>query len=145
MEEIFPAELGLKESGGYHVAPIDRATLLHLAIEYEEMEIALWLLDHGADVNGRAGVGAARIHGHSPLFHAVVTLGRRDGASARLLLERGADPNLRATFRKQLVDMGDPEKEQPREFINVTPTEFARQFQEPAWVSEAAVEAIAGV
>jgi hypothetical protein len=59
-----------------------------------------------------------------------------------LLLSRGADPNARATLRKQLRDMGDPEKERLHEFHNVTPTEYARQFQEPSWVNEAALTAL---
>ncbi|HEX3598787.1 MAG TPA: hypothetical protein VHU84_01520 [Lacipirellulaceae bacterium] len=52
------------------------------------------------------------------------------------------NPNARATFRKQLVDTGDAEKEQLREFHDVTPNGFARQFQEPNWVNEPAIAAI---
>jgi len=36
------------------------------------------------------------------------------------VLRNGADPHLRATFRKQLRDMGDGEKEQMREYRDVT-------------------------
>jgi hypothetical protein len=54
-------------------------------------------------------------------------------------LERGADPNARAAFRKQLRQMGDPEKEQMHEFRDVTPIAYARQFQEPTWVSDPAL------
>jgi hypothetical protein len=61
---------------------------------------------------------------------------------ARLLLERGANPNARATIRKQLRDMGDPEKETMREFHNVTPVGYARQFQEQGWVNGPAIAAI---
>ena len=61
---------------------------------------------------------------------------------ARLLLERGANPNARATIRKQLRDMGDPAKEMMREFHNVTPIGYARQFQEPGWVNGPAITAI---
>ena len=38
--------------------------------------------------------------------------------------------------------MGYPEKETMREFPNVTPLRYARQFQEPRWVNEPAVAAI---
>ena len=38
---------------------------------------------------------------------------------------------------------GDPEKERMREFRDVTPIAYARQFQEPQWVSEPALAAIA--
>jgi hypothetical protein len=61
---------------------------------------------------------------------------------ARLLLDRGADANARATFRKQLVDMGDAQKERMREYRHVTPLGFASQFPEPTWVNKAAIEAI---
>ena len=51
-------------------------------------------------------------------------------------------PNARATIRKQLRDMGDPEKERMREFHNVTPLGYASQFQEPSWVNGQAISAI---
>jgi ankyrin repeat protein len=115
-------------------------TLLHLAIEYDELEIAAWLLERGADPNVRASVDADGFGGHTPLFHAVVSLGECDDAKARLLLKHGANPNARATIRKQLRDMDTPEKEKMFEFHNVTPTGYAKRFQEPGWVSQAALD-----
>jgi ankyrin repeat protein len=141
--EIYPAEVGLKPGEGMHVTPIEGTTLLHLAIEFDDLETARWLLDHGADVNARAAVDADGFGGHTPLYHAVVTLGRRDDAKARLLLERGAIPNVRANIRKQLRDVGDPEKERLQEYRDVTPLAYARQFVVPEWVSEPALVAIA--
>jgi hypothetical protein len=138
--EIFPPELGLKPGDGLHLTPVAGTTLLHLAIGYDELELAEWLLEKGADPNVRAGVDANGFGGHTPLFHAVVSLGSCDDATARLLLKHGADPNTRATIRKQLRDMDSPEKEQMFEFHNVTPTGYAKRFQEPAWVSHAALE-----
>ena len=49
-------------------------------------EAALWLLDHGADINGRASPKDA-----TPL-HNAIREGRLD--MVKFLLERGADPNL---------------------------------------------------
>jgi ankyrin repeat protein len=138
--EIYPAELGV--GAGYHVAPVEGGTLLHLAVEYQETEIARWLIEHGADVNARSRPEADDAAGHSPLFHTTVTLVHKKDELARLLLDAGADPNLRATFRKQLVDMGDEEKEQMKEYRDVTPIGFAEQFVEPNWVNPAAIEAI---
>jgi hypothetical protein len=80
--------------------------------------------------------------GHTPLFHTVVTLAAPDDSKARLLLEHGANPNARATIRKQLRDMGDAKKELMRVFPNVTPLGYARQFQEPSWVNGPAITAI---
>src|SRR5689334_25413506 len=99
-------------------------------MEYDELEIARRLVELGADVNARAGLDAEGFGGHTPLFHTVVALGRRDDAKARFLLEHGADPNSRATLRKQLRHMGDPEREKMHEYRDVTPTSYARQFQE---------------
>lgn len=136
--ELYP-ELG---GSGLHVAPLDGGTLLHLAVEYQELEIAQWLIEQGADVNARSAMDADGFGGHTPLFHTTVTLAAPADAVARLLLHNGADPHLRATFRKQLRDMGDSEKEQMREYHDVTAIGFARQFPEPRWVNEAAIAAI---
>src|SRR5688572_5567692 len=138
--EIFPPELGLKPGDGLHVTPVAGTTLLHLAIEYDELEIAAWLLEEGADANVRAAIDADGFGGHTPLFHAVVSLGERDDAKARLLLKNGANPNTRATIRKRLRDMDGQEKEKMFEFHDVTPMGYAKRFQEPAWVSHPALE-----
>jgi ankyrin repeat protein len=138
--EIFPPELGLKPGDGLHLTPIAGTTLLHLAIEYDELEIASWLLEKGADANARSAVDAEGFGGHTPLFHAVVALGARDDAKARLLLKYGADPNARATIRKQLKDTGDAGKETMFEFHNVTPISYAKSFQEPKWISRSTLE-----
>ena len=140
--EIFPAELGIKPGDGLHVTPVRGSTLLHLAIEYDDIEIARWLIERGADVNAKATLDADGFGGHTPLFHTVVTLAAPDDSKARLLLNSGANPNARATIRKQLRDMGNPEKETMREFHNVTPIGYARQFQEPSWVNGPAITAI---
>lgn len=141
--EIFPYELGFQRDEGLHVTPIAGGTLLHLAVEYDDIDVARWLIERGADVNAKATIDADGFGGHTPLFHTVVTLAAPDDSQARLLLDQGADPNARATMRKQLRDMGDPEKERMREFHDVTPIGYARQFQEPDWVNDPAIAVIA--
>jgi ankyrin repeat protein len=141
--EIFPAELGIKPGDGLHVTPVSGGTLLHLAIEYDDIDAARWLIDRGADVNATSAIDADGYGGHTPLYHTAVTLAAPDDSKAKLLLERGANPNARATIRKQLRDMGDPEKERMRVFHNVTPIGYARAFQEPRWVNGPAIAAIA--
>ena len=140
--EIFPAALGIKPGEGLYATPVVGGTLLHLAVEYDDIDSARWLLERGADADAKAALAADGFGGHTPLFHAVVTLAAPDDSMARLLLERGANPNARATIRKQLRDMGDPAKEMMREFHNVTPIGYARQFQEPGWVNGPAITAI---
>ncbi|MCX6379167.1 MAG: ankyrin repeat domain-containing protein [Armatimonadetes bacterium] len=142
-EEIYPQELGLKADECLTATPIEGSTLLHLAMEYDDRTIARWLLERGADPNAHARVDSEGFGGHTPMFHAVVSLGDRSDAKARLLLAHGAEPNARATFRKQLQDMGDSEKERMTVFHNATPIAYARQYQEQGWVCEPALTAIA--
>jgi ankyrin repeat protein len=138
--DIYPAALGGTDPGnGLHATPLAGGTLLHLAIEYDELDVARWLLAHGAAVDARA-LGDA---GHSPLFHAVVTQGRKAEDAARLLLTHGADPNLRATVRKQLRYMGDRELERPRTYVGCTPISYARRWAVSRWVNEPAITAVA--
>jgi len=125
-----------------HATPLDGVTLLHMAVDFDEDDIVRRLLDRGADPNAAASVDSEGFGGQTPLFHTVVTLGRKDDALARVLLDAGADPRARASLRKQLRDMGDPEKERMREFRDVTPAEYARQFGEPLFVNQAAVNAL---
>ena len=133
--EIFPHELGIEPSEGLHLTPVAGGTLLHLAVEYDDIDAARWLIERGADVNAKSSIDADGFGGHTPLFHTVVTLAAPDDRNARLLLEQGAEPNARATIRKQLRDMGDPEAEKMREFHNVTPIGYAKQFQASRFVN----------
>ncbi len=140
--EIFPRELGIGPSEGLHLTPVAGGTLLHLAIEYDDFDVARWLIERGADVNAKAMIDADGFGGHTPLFHTVVTLAAPDDRNARLLLDHGAEPNARATIRKQLRDTGDPETENMREFHNVTPIGYAKQFQASRFVNGPALMAI---
>ena len=95
-----------------HGTPLAGATLLHLCVDGDAIEIAGWLLERGAQANARAAVDAEGFGGHTPLFGCVVSqpyrVGRRrDGAFASLLLDHGADPNARASLRKRLRFVAD--------------------------------------
>jgi len=150
LAEIYPPELGCGPdlSYGLHGTPLDGATLLHVCVEFDEIEIARWLIEHGADVNARANVDADGFGGHTPLFGCVVNnsylCGRqRDAASARLLLDYGADPNARASIRKQLHFVPD---ETMHEYRDVTPIAWGEQFHGQRyhdWVSKPAMRLIA--
>ena len=73
--EIYLPELGCSQDQVTmtHGAPLDGATLLHLAIDYDEMEVARWLIAQGADVNATASVDADGFGGHTPLFATVIS------------------------------------------------------------------------
>lgn len=142
LDEIYPPGLGIAPGDGLHGTPLEGGALLHLAVEYLERDIVAWLLDRGADVNARAAV-VEGFGGHTPLYHTVVACGRKNDEMARLLLDHGAEPNVRADLRKELRDIGDPERERMHEYRNVTPLGYARRFQEPGMVNEPAVALLA--
>ena len=150
-EEMYPPALGCHDEVlATHGTPLAGATLLHMAIDYDEMEIARWLLDRGMDPNVRAAVDRDGFGGHTPLFSAVVAQphyrinqhGRPDDAPyARLLLDRGADPNARASLRKRMHPgyIGDDEL---REYRDVTPLSWGVRFHFPMLVSRAALRVL---
>lgn len=151
-EEIYPPALGCSADHSFalHGTPLAGTPLLHICVDFDEIEIARWLLDHGADVNARAEIDADGFGGHTPLFGCVVSqayiCGRqRDAEFARLLLDHGADPNARASLRKQLRFVPD---ETMHEYRGVTPLSWGERFHGPGssghtWVSKPAMQLIA--
>jgi len=147
--DIYPPELGCHadHSLALHGTPIDGGTLLHLCVDNDELELAQWLLDRGADADARAAVDGDGFGGHTALFGCVVSQpfvnGRRtDAAFAELLLDRGADPNARASVRKRLR-FADDVDETMHEYRDVTPIGFGERFHGAQWVNRAAMQAIA--
>jgi hypothetical protein len=145
-EEIFPPELGcsVDHSFALHGTPLAGTTLLHIAVDYDEIEIARWLLANGADVNAKAELDADGFGGHTALFGCVVSQPyrcglQRDGAFVRLLLEHGADPNARASLRKKQRFVPD---ELEHFYRDVTPLGWGRDFVHQEWVNRLALEAI---
>jgi hypothetical protein len=144
-EEIYPPSLGCHadHSLALHATPLDGATLLHMCVDFDEGEVARWLLARGADVNARAAVDANGFGGHTALFGCVVTQPirlRKDDWFARLLLDRGADPNVRASLRKQLRGVDD---ESLHEYRDVTPFGWGLRFHDQSFVSKPAMALIA--
>ncbi len=145
--EIFPPELGCHadESLALHGTPLAGTTLLHMCVDYDEIEIAQWLIDRGADVNAVADVDGDGFGGHTALFGCVVSQASRcglqqDGAFARLLLDHGANPNARAHLRKRLRFVPD---DSTHEYRDVTPLAWGERFHGREWVNRAAMELIA--
>ncbi|HEV7301934.1 MAG TPA: hypothetical protein VGN72_21545 [Tepidisphaeraceae bacterium] len=145
--DVYPLELGCHAdtSLGLHGTPLDGTTLLHMCVDFDEMEIAQWLIANGADVNAAASEDADGFGGHTPLFNATVCqsyrVGRRkDDAFAALLLSHGAAPNVRASLRKRLRFVKD---ESTHTFRDVTPLAYGQQFHDQDWVNKAAMKTIA--
>lgn len=150
LAEIYSPELGCGPDLSYalHGTPLDGTTLLHICVEYDEIEIARWLIEHGADVNAKATIDPDGFGGHTPLFGCVVNdsylCGRqRDGAFVRLLLDHGADPNARASIRKLIHFLPD---ETMHEYRDITPISWGEQFHGQRyhnWVNKEAMQVIA--
>ena len=144
LREIYPREAGCHEdvSLGLHATPLDGTTLLHMCIDFDEFEIAKWLIERGADVNAKADVNAGEFGGHTPLFCCVVRQGSHRGTArfAELLLDNGADPNIPASLQKKLIGAHD---ETLRTYRDVTPLEWGRQFHDRSFVDNASMWVIA--
>jgi hypothetical protein len=149
--EIYPASMGsLKELDATVGTPLGGTTLLHMCMDYDEMEIARWLLDHGANVNARSAMDSNGFGGYTPIFCTVVSQpnfwmnynkrGPFVAPMTELLLERGADPNVRASIWKQLHP-GHGE-DPGHAYRDVTPLSWGRRFHGKIFVSEPALQLI---
>jgi hypothetical protein len=127
-----------------HGTPLAGATLLHMCVDYDEIEIARWMIERGANVNANAAVDIDGFGGHTALFGCVVSQSYRcgrlhDGDFTRLLLDQGADPNVRASLRKRLRFTND---DRMYEYRDVTPLAWGERFQDQEWVNRAAMQLI---
>jgi ankyrin repeat protein len=153
-EEIYPPELGCHDDVlATQGTPLKGTTLLHLCADYDELEIARWLLEQGMDVNARAAIDQDGFGGHTALFGTVVSqpnfwmnYGRREQVApfTELLLKHGADPNARGSLRKKLHEGYGPkyDVENTYEYRDVTPIGWGRQFHAKVFVSEPAIKLI---
>jgi hypothetical protein len=124
--------------------PVHGTTLLHIAAYFDEIEIAEWLLDRGMDPDARSATDNDGFGGYTALFSTVVSQhnfwvnygkGREDDARfTRLLLDRGANPNIRASIRARLEEGhgGGP----LREYRDMTPLGWGKQYHAQIFVSQ---------
>jgi len=153
-EEIYPRELGCHdEINATQGTPLAGTTLLHLCADYDEIEIARWLLEKGMNVNVRAAIDAEGFGRYTALFGTVVSQpnfwmnygGREQVAPfTKMLLEYGADPNIRGSLKKQLHSGYAPKYDTSRayEYRDVTALGWGRQFHAKVFVSEPAMKLI---
>lgn len=145
--DIWPPELGCHEDEtlALHGTPMAGGTLLHLCVDYDEIDMARWLLERGAAVDAKAETDADGFGGHTPLFGTVVSYAynlhiRLDDAFARLLLDAGADANARASLRKRLRFVGEGAL---HEYRDITPLAWGERFHDQEFVSWPAMALIA--
>ncbi len=73
----------LTESLALHGTPLAGSTLLHMCVDYDEIGIARWMIERGANVNAKAAIDADGFGGHTPMFGCVVSQSYRCGRQAR--------------------------------------------------------------
>lgn len=153
-EEIYPPDLGCHDEVlATQGTPLAGTTLLHMCVDFDEMEIARWLLERGMDPNVKAAVDREGFGGHTALFATVVSQPNfwmnllhlpQVAPFTQLLLDHGADPNVRGSLRKKLHPgyEGRFDVENTYEYRNVTPLGWGRQFHAKTFVSEPALKLI---
>jgi hypothetical protein len=158
--EMFPPELGCRQPApgkhdeGFPRTPLAGATLLHLCVEFEEIEIAQWLLAQGMNPDAPAATDEQGFGGYTALYGTVVCYPNfwmnftggwasskkpYDSPFARLLLDHGANPNARASLRELGYNADDPVHERR----DVTPIGWGEAFSNRIVVSEPAMRMIA--
>lgn len=93
LEKRYPA-LTIGNTAG-RMLSLKGTTLLHVAAEFGQTEVASWLLDMGADVNAPALVDSEGLGGQTPIFHAATQNADLGLGLVKLLLSRGADLKVR--------------------------------------------------
>jgi len=149
--DVFPlAPACAREPYTAQGTPVHGTTLLHIAAYFDEVEIAEWLLDRGMDPDAPSTIDAAGYGGYTALFSTVVSQhnfwvnhGKGQPDEARftgLLLNRGADPNVRASLRARLEEGhgGGP----VREFRDVTALGWGEDYHATIFVSRESLRLI---
>lgn len=90
-----PALLGHRTTMTSAFTPLDGATLLHVAAEFQCHQALATLLAAGADVDARAAIDAHGLGGQTALFHTVNSNQDRAAPGRRLLLAAGARVDAR--------------------------------------------------
>lgn len=70
--------------------PLVGASLLHVAAEYGNADVARVLIEMGADVNAKASIDEYGLNGHTPIFHTVNSSQNRSAPILKMLLQAGA-------------------------------------------------------
>lgn len=149
--DVFPlAPACAREPYTAQGTPVHGTTLLHVAAYFDELEIAEWLLDRGMDPDVRAATDADGFGGYTALYSTVVSQrnfwvnygkGQPDEARfTRLLLDRAANPHVRASLRARLEEGhgGGP----LREYRDVTPLGWGEQYHARIFVSRESLRLI---
>jgi hypothetical protein len=117
-------DIEIERRGEYGGAPISNTTLLHHCAEFGWREEAELLLSLGADPNARARPGKKGSDTHTPIYHTLTTNNNVSWDVLNLLLDSGADVNVRAN-----IDVGEV-------LEDVSPLGFMLRFPHRYWKSD---------
>ncbi|MXX04731.1 MAG: hypothetical protein F4X08_07390 [Gemmatimonadetes bacterium] len=117
------------------------STLLHVAVEFHELDAIALLLEHGADLDARVSIGRNGVGGQTPLFHAI---GTNQGTGFHVfehLLDLKPDPAVKALIQSNPGDnhlvMDCIHKGADhffKEVLELTPRGYAERFASgPVW------------
>ncbi len=117
------------------------STLLHVAVEFHELDAMALLLEHGADIDARVAVGKNGVGGQTPLFHAI---GTNQGTGFHVfehLLDLKPNLDVEALIQSNpgdndlVMDCVHKGKEHYfDEVLKLTPRGYAERFAEgPEW------------
>ncbi|WP_198673014.1 ankyrin repeat domain-containing protein [Algoriphagus litoralis] len=71
--------------------PLYEVSLLHICAEYNHVACAKVLVNHGADINFKAGIDEHGFGGHTPIFHTVNQDGNKSIDALKFLISKQAD------------------------------------------------------
>jgi ankyrin repeat protein len=116
-----PSMIEHRTTLGSSFTSLVNVSLLHVAAEYGNLNAAHALIELGADVNAAAGRNEFGLNGHTPIFHTVNSNRNRSAPIMHLLLEAGANCDVR-------LDGLEWGKGYPWEttFFDVTPISYAQ-------------------
>ena len=77
--------------------PLYEASLLHICAEFNHVLCARVLVDHGADINAKAGLDEYGFGGHTPIFHTVNQNSNHSADMLKYLLSKSTDLNINIT------------------------------------------------
>lgn len=89
--KLHPASIHQTYTFNCTFTPLYKASLLHICAEYNHVACAEILVEHGADINAKAGIDENGFGGQTPVFHTVNQHANKCIDMMKFLVGRNAD------------------------------------------------------